>query len=77
MMPSEDMPSIIHSWTEWQTQKLQMLSEANTVILGGDMRADSPGTLFFSFFLNVYALYQQFQVRCCLTLNNSTLMFID
>ncbi|XP_028456556.1 uncharacterized protein LOC114570424 isoform X2 [Perca flavescens] len=35
-------PAIIHSWTEWQTQKLQMLSVANSVILGGDMRADSP-----------------------------------
>ncbi|KAL1004808.1 hypothetical protein UPYG_G00050880 [Umbra pygmaea] len=36
-------PAIIHSWTEWQTTKLQMLSEANSVILRGDMRADSPG----------------------------------
>ncbi|XP_078123328.1 uncharacterized protein LOC144528549 [Sander vitreus] len=36
-------PSIIHSWTEWQTQKHKMFSGANSVILGGDMRADSPG----------------------------------
>ncbi|KAF1382164.1 hypothetical protein PFLUV_G00161610 [Perca fluviatilis] len=36
-------PSIIHSRTERQTQKLKILSEANSVVLGGDMRADSPG----------------------------------
>ncbi|XP_046906494.1 uncharacterized protein LOC124488067 isoform X2 [Hypomesus transpacificus] len=36
-------PAIIHSWTEWQTPMLQTLSKATTVILGGDMRADSPG----------------------------------
>ncbi|KAF1382169.1 hypothetical protein PFLUV_G00161660 [Perca fluviatilis] len=36
-------PSIIHSRTERQTQKLKILSEANGVVLGGDMRADSPG----------------------------------
>ena len=52
-------PAIIHSWTEWQTHKLQTLSKATSVILGGDMRADSPGTLL-SVCSNVYALYQQF-----------------
>ncbi|KAF1382148.1 hypothetical protein PFLUV_G00161450, partial [Perca fluviatilis] len=37
-------PSIIHSRTERQTPKLKILSEANSVVLGGDMQADSPGT---------------------------------
>ena len=67
-------PVIIHNWTEWQTKKLQMLSKANVVFLGGDR---THKVHLFSFWLNVYALYQQFQVRCCITVNNSTLMFID
>ncbi|XDV14173.1 hypothetical protein PO909_002359, partial [Leuciscus waleckii] len=36
-------PAVIHSWTEWQSKKLLMLSKAKNVILGGGMRADSPG----------------------------------
>ncbi|KAA8578934.1 hypothetical protein FQN60_018662, partial [Etheostoma spectabile] len=35
-------PAIIHKLTEWQIQKLKMLSEAKSVITGGDVGADSP-----------------------------------
>ncbi|XP_055062144.2 uncharacterized protein [Misgurnus anguillicaudatus] len=36
-------PAIIHKWNEEQNLKLQYLTQHDSVILGGDMRADSPG----------------------------------
>ncbi|XP_039644212.1 uncharacterized protein LOC120551100 [Perca fluviatilis] len=39
-------PAIVHTWRESQEVMLQQLSQ-DKVILGGDMRADSPGTPAF------------------------------
>ncbi|XP_057187965.1 uncharacterized protein LOC130553181 isoform X1 [Triplophysa rosa] len=36
-------PAIVHSWKTAQDAMLQQLSQQQNVILGGDMRADSPG----------------------------------
>ncbi|XP_056443945.1 uncharacterized protein LOC130380682 [Gadus chalcogrammus] len=36
-------PAIVHKWNHSQDVMLQQLSEERKVILGGDMRADSPG----------------------------------
>ena len=37
-------PPIVHTWKHSQKVMLQQLSEENKVILGGEMRPDSPGT---------------------------------
>jgi hypothetical protein len=39
-------PAIVHEWNHSQDVMLQQLSEERKVILGGDMRADSPGIYF-------------------------------
>ena len=39
-------PAIVHKWNHSQDVMLQQLSEESKVILGGDMRADSPGIHF-------------------------------
>ncbi|XP_056467733.1 uncharacterized protein LOC130406660 [Gadus chalcogrammus] len=36
-------PAMVHKWNHSQNVMLQQLSEERKVILGGDMRADSPG----------------------------------
>ncbi|XP_077102145.1 uncharacterized protein LOC143753562 isoform X5 [Siphateles boraxobius] len=36
-------PAIVHKWTHWQNETLDRLSVRERVIVGGDMRADSPG----------------------------------
>lgn len=36
-------PAIVHHWKVMQDVNLQRLSQEEKVILGGDMRADSPG----------------------------------
>ncbi|XP_058486000.1 uncharacterized protein LOC131459881 isoform X1 [Solea solea] len=36
-------PAIVHKWKTTQTAILQQLSEQQNVVLGGDLRADSPG----------------------------------
>lgn len=36
-------PAIVHTWKRSQEVMLQQLSQDEKVILGGDMRADSPG----------------------------------
>ncbi|XP_035862681.1 uncharacterized protein LOC116042204 isoform X2 [Sander lucioperca] len=36
-------PAIVHTWRKSQEVMLHQLSQDNKVILGGDMRADSPG----------------------------------
>ncbi len=36
-------PAVIHHWKATQDVNLQRLSHEEKVILGGDMRADSPG----------------------------------
>ncbi|XP_048094635.1 uncharacterized protein LOC125291807 [Alosa alosa] len=36
-------PAIVHTWKKSQDMMLQQLSQDKKVILGGDMRADSPG----------------------------------
>lgn len=36
-------PAVIHHWQTLQNGLLQRLSQKDKVILGGDMRADSPG----------------------------------
>ncbi|KAG1926112.1 hypothetical protein F2P79_025081 [Pimephales promelas] len=36
-------PAIVHKWTHWRNETLERLSERERVIVGGDMRADSPG----------------------------------
>ena len=39
-------PAIVHKWKNSQELMLQQLGEESKVILGGDMRADSPGIYF-------------------------------
>lgn len=39
-------PAIVYTWKKSQEEMLQRLSEGNKAILGGDMRADSPGMFF-------------------------------
>ena len=39
-------PAIVHKWNHSQDVMLQQLSEESKVILGGDMRADSPRLYF-------------------------------
>lgn len=39
-------PAIIYKWNEEQNLQLHYLSQNKNVILGGDMRADSPGAHF-------------------------------
>uniref|UniRef100_A0A9J8D7P0 THAP-type domain-containing protein n=1 Tax=Cyprinus carpio carpio TaxID=630221 RepID=A0A9J8D7P0_CYPCA len=36
-------PAIVYKWMHWQNETLHRLSERDRVIVGGDMRADSPG----------------------------------
>jgi len=36
-------PAVIHHWKVTQDVNLQRLSQEEKVILGGDLRADSPG----------------------------------
>lgn len=36
-------PAIVHKWRNWQSEMLEQLSRRENVIVGGDMRADSPG----------------------------------
>ncbi|XP_039537948.1 uncharacterized protein LOC120486154 [Pimephales promelas] len=36
-------PAIVHKWRNWQDEMLQQLAQREKVIVGGDMRADSPG----------------------------------
>ncbi len=36
-------PNIIHKWGKDQEKLLHQLSQDDKVIIGGDMRADSPG----------------------------------
>lgn len=36
-------PAIIHTWNKWQGDAFDGLVHNGPVILGGDMRADSPG----------------------------------
>ena len=36
-------PAVIHHWNTLQDVTLQQLSQESKVIVGGDMRADSPG----------------------------------
>lgn len=42
-------PAILHKWRNWQDEMLQRLTQREKVIVGGDMRADSPGTLWEKF----------------------------
>ena len=37
------LPSVLHKWRLHQSNLLEGLKQRETVILGGDMRADSPG----------------------------------
>lgn len=37
------LPSVLHKWRSHQTDLLEGLKQRETVSLGGDMRADSPG----------------------------------
>ncbi|XDV11893.1 hypothetical protein PO909_000688 [Leuciscus waleckii] len=37
------LPSVLHKWRSHQTDLLEGLKQSETVSLGGDMRADSPG----------------------------------
>lgn len=37
-------PAIVHKWKTAQDDILEQLSQQQDVILGGDLRADSPGT---------------------------------
>lgn len=37
-------PAIVHSWKTAQDGMLQQLRQQQNIVLGGDMRADSPGT---------------------------------
>lgn len=39
-------PAIVHKWRNWQGEMLQQISQREKVIVGGGMRADSPGTLW-------------------------------
>ncbi|XP_057197996.1 uncharacterized protein LOC130559113 [Triplophysa rosa] len=36
-------PAVVYKWKHWQNEILHNLSEKEKVIVGGDMRADSPG----------------------------------
>ncbi|XP_052464668.1 uncharacterized protein LOC128021464 isoform X1 [Carassius gibelio] len=36
-------PAIVYKWRNWQDEMLQLLAQREKVIVGGDMRADSPG----------------------------------
>ena len=50
-------PSILHKWKIGQEVLLQQLSQEDSIIIGGDMRTDSPGKTCFFF--------------CMIRLNNS------
>lgn len=47
-------PAIVYKWRNWQDEMLQLLAQREKVIVGGDMRADSPGTLWDKFTLFFY-----------------------
>ncbi|XDV25389.1 hypothetical protein PO909_029312 [Leuciscus waleckii] len=36
-------PAVLHKWRNWQDEMLQQLTQREKVIVGGDMRANSPG----------------------------------
>jgi len=44
-------PAIVHKWRNWQDGMLQLLAQREKVIVAGDMRADSTGTLLDKFTL--------------------------
>lgn len=41
-------PAVVHKWKTEQEAMLQQLSQEQSVIVGGDMRADSPGTMLIT-----------------------------
>lgn len=56
-------PAIIHSWNKWQEEAFNHLIQNGEVILGGDMRADSPG-LFGQSIICFAMMNYSFELPC-------------
>ncbi len=56
-------PAVIHHWKATQDVNLQRLSHEEKVILGGDMRADSPGIHALLKLCSLYRVSILFEVK--------------